>query len=91
VIDPACSDDREKKILLDYIKDNDLKPEMGNGLKDPEWRIRDNFGRIIYQGFIISAGDLIINADHISSGSYFIEIWMGNQFLGIQKFIILPN
>ena len=28
VIDPACSDDRERKILLDYIKENDLKPEM---------------------------------------------------------------
>ncbi len=28
IVDPACSDDIEKKVLLDFIRENELKPEM---------------------------------------------------------------
>ena len=56
-----------------------------------EWIMRDFYGRIISKGFMYEAGDLIIDPGVIPSGSYFMEIWNQNEFLGIQKFIILAD
>ncbi len=72
------------------IKFNNGIPDLENG-NGVEWVIRDMFGRMVSQGFINGADDLIFDAGFISSGSYLIEIWNKNEFLGIQKFIILPN
>ena len=61
------------------------------GIDGLEWVVRDMFGRIVSRGFISGVEDLIIDAGVIPSGSYLIEIWDKNEFLGIQKFIILPD
>ena len=53
--------------------------------------IRNIRGQIITEGEIMKTQDLMINIRPIAAGSYLLEIWSGNELLGIQKFIILMD
>lgn len=69
-----------------------------NGAMQPDfykdaltYRIIDYAGRMVEKGELSDIDSLLIDLGTSPAGSYLIEIWMGNEFLGIQKFIILPD
>lgn len=72
-----------------------ISPGRGSSIKLNErilkYCIRNIQGQIIKEGNIMKTQDLMIDIRPIAAGSYLLEIWSGNEFLGIQKFIILTD
>ncbi len=56
-----------------------------------DYGIRKTTGQLVIKGKILNISDLLFDIRPAAPGSYLLEIWSAKEFLGMQKFIILPD